>query len=340
MSKKNGDTLVMPHGGVPDKNAKDKTAQKILEVEQSSSDEEASVQMQILMELKRVNSRLDAVEGQVADVRSSRQQKHLQMKFEQSKLSTSGSGQYSLKHSNNVLSSSSDSDSDENGGNFASLSSARRQRNQGSRLRELEASQDESGIDRTAKVKSKRGGPVEVMVKHKVAWPHEPILGGVNRSHMTYDQLSLSQWIQGFCKNILDESDSGKQNKMIAYMADLMEDTTDFGLQGAKAAHAVLCCELERGTVTWSDSDRIDRIRRAHAQKHTAQKRKSWNKSYDDNQKPWFCKLFQTGSCHHSKDHELGGKLHRHICASCLQRGHVLDHAERDCTVKKHSKNY
>ena len=157
MSKKNGDTLVMPHGGVPDKNAKDKTAKKILEVEQSSSDEEASVQMQILMELKRVNSRLDAVEGQVVDVRSSRQQKHLQMKFEQSKLSTSGSGQYSLKHSNNVLSSS--SDSDENGDNFPSLSSARRQRNQGSRLRELEASQDESGIDRTAKVKSKRGAP-------------------------------------------------------------------------------------------------------------------------------------------------------------------------------------
>ena len=80
------------------------------------------------------------------------------MKFEQFKLSTSGSGQYSLKHSNNVLSSSSDGDSDENWGYFPSSSSARTQRNQGSRLKEFEASQDESGIDRTAKVKSKRGG--------------------------------------------------------------------------------------------------------------------------------------------------------------------------------------
>ena len=34
------------------------------------------------------------------------------------------------------------------------------------------------------------------MVKHKVAWPHEPILGGVNRLRMTYNQLSLSQWVQ------------------------------------------------------------------------------------------------------------------------------------------------
>ena len=154
MSKKNSDTLVMPHGGVPGKNAKVKTAQKMLEVEQSSSDEEASVQMKILMELKRVNSRLDAVEGQVADVRSSRQQKHLQMKFEQSKLSTSGSGQYSLKHSNNVLSSSG-SASDENGDNFPSLSSAQTQRKLGSRLRELIALQDEQN----SKNKIQKGGP-------------------------------------------------------------------------------------------------------------------------------------------------------------------------------------
>ena len=149
------------------------------------------------------------------------------MKFEQFKLSTSGSGQYSLKHSNNVLSSSSDGDSDENWGYFPSSSSARTQRNQGSRLREFEASQDESGIDRTAKVKSKRGGPVEVMVKYKVAWPHEPILGGVNRSRMTYDQLSLSQRVQGFCKNILDESDSGKQKvpkpHMLCYVVNSRE---------------------------------------------------------------------------------------------------------------------
>ena len=55
---------------------------------------------------------------------------------------------------------------------------------------------------------------------------------------------------------------------MIMYMSDLMEDTTDFSWQGAKAAHAVLCCELERGTVTWDQTDCRDRIRRAHAQKH------------------------------------------------------------------------
>ena len=42
------------------------------------------------------------------------------------------------------------------------------------------------------------GGSVEVIVKHKVAWPHEAILGGANRTRLTYDQLTLSQWVQGF----------------------------------------------------------------------------------------------------------------------------------------------
>ena len=55
---------------------------------------------------------------------------------------------------------------------------------------------------------------------------------------------------------------------MLTYLSDLMEDTTDFSWQGAKASHAVLLCEMERGAVTWSDTGRIDQIRRAHAQKH------------------------------------------------------------------------
>ena len=152
------------------------------------------------------------------------------------------------------------------------------------------------------------GGPMDVIVKNKVAWPHEAILGGINRTRLTYNQLSLTQWVQGFCHNVLDERNNEKREHMISYMADLMEDATDFSWQNAKAAHAVLCCELERGTVTWGDVSRIDRIRRVHAQKHVPST-KSWGRS-EGGHKPWFCKFFQKGSCVHSKDHEVGGRLH------------------------------
>ena len=56
------------------------------------------------------------------------------------------------------------------------------------------------------KFKSQRGGGVDVPVKRKVQWPHEAILGGVARQRVTYDQLSLTQWVQGFCKNILEKN--------------------------------------------------------------------------------------------------------------------------------------
>ena len=79
-------------------------------------------------------------------------------------------------------------------------------------------------------------------------------------------------------------------------MADLMEDCTDFTWSGAKAAHAGLCCEFERGTITWNDTAKIDRIRRAHAPKHVNYSAKSWQKSSDTGRKPWFCKLFQRSS--------------------------------------------
>ena len=52
---------------------------------------------------------------------------------------------------------------------------------------------------------------------------------------------------------------------MVSYLGDLMEDATDFSWQGAKAAHAVLLCEMERGSFQWKDLDHIDHIRRAHA---------------------------------------------------------------------------
>ena len=181
----------------------------------------------------------------------------------------------------------------------------------------------------------KGGGNVEVSVKRKVSWPHESILGGVSRQRITYDQLSLTQWVQGFCKNILEQKSSERKNIMVSYLSDLMEDATDFSWQGAKAAHAVLLCEMERGSLQWEDLDRIDRVRRAHAQKHISNK-STWGKVSDHSgRKPWYCKNYQTGSCAYSRDHDFNGKLQKHICSFCLIGGRQLAHPEKECTYKK-----
>ena len=93
-------------------------------------------------------------------------------------------------------------------------------------------------------------------VKRKISWPHQPILGGVSRQRITYDQLSFNQWVQGFCKNILEQKSCERKDIMVSYLSDLMEDATEFSWQGAKAAHAVLLCEIERHSLQWEDLDR------------------------------------------------------------------------------------
>ena len=71
---------------------------------------------------------------------------------------------------------------------------------------------------------NQRGG-VEVLVNKRVAWPHEHIFffffffggggGGASRQRLTYGQLSLSQFVQGFVKNIMDEKDRKCWDKML-----------------------------------------------------------------------------------------------------------------------------
>ena len=206
-------------------------------------------------------------------------------------------------------------------------------------IRGLNCSSHLSGTETWGKYESKRGWNMDVSVTNKVCWPHEAILGGLNRRRVVYDQLSLTQWVQGVCKNILEEKSNERKNIMVSYLSDLMEDATDFTWQGAKAAHAVLMCEVERGSLQWVDTDRIDRICRAHAQKH-ASARGNWAKPSDPGNKPWFCKNFQSGTCTHTRDHKFNGKTQQHICACCLMGGKQLGHAEKDCILKKqNSKN-
>ena len=53
-----------------------------------------------------------------------------------------------------------------------------------------------------------------------------------------------------FLSNVLEEKSEARKDIETSYLGDLMEDA-DFSWQGAKAAHAVLLCEMERGFLKW-----------------------------------------------------------------------------------------
>ena len=155
------------------------------------------IQMEILEKLKKMSNRQDLVEDQVAATAQQTVQASTSG-VDTGKLSTDAVLSSSSKKSSKSKKFrptyvTSDSPSDESDTpSMERLKSSTIQRKVDRRIRDLNHSSHLPGNDNSVKLKSKRGGTVEVSVKNKVSWPHKAILGGVSKQRVTYDQLSLT----------------------------------------------------------------------------------------------------------------------------------------------------
>ena len=112
------------------------------------------------------------------------------------------------------------------------------------------------------KIKSQRGGNVDVLIKNRVRWPHEYILSVLNKERVSYNQLDVTQWVAGFGRTMREESDPNLRQHMLDYLIALMDDANNFSWTSAKASHAVLWYRMEQGEVKdFPDIFAIDRIR-------------------------------------------------------------------------------
>ena len=67
------------------------------------------------------------------------------------------------------------------------------------------------------KVKSQRGGSVDIFVKNRVKWPHEFVLAGPSQERVSYNNLTALQWAAGFCHTMKEEKDLGVREHMLDY---------------------------------------------------------------------------------------------------------------------------
>ena len=186
------------------------------------------------------------------------------------------------------------------------------------------------------KFKSQRGGSETVWVKAEVQWPQNHILTGSTKSRPSYDSLSIAQWVSGFAAIVKDEKNDQIKDQMLEYLSDIMDDCSDFGWQSAKAAHAVLLCKMEDQKISWGQTEKIDRIRRVHAQKPSTQMAQS---KIFASRKTMPCRFYQKSSCSHKTDHETGGVSYLHLCANCYAAGKSLTHPSKDCRRNPNPKN-
>ena len=194
------------------------------------------------------------------------------------------------------------------------------------------------------KLKSLRGGPVEVLVSNRVKWPQEFVLSGFKKERIQYDQLSVVQWVAGFCRILREEQDPQVKEHILDYLIALMEDANDFSWDAARASHAVLLCRMEQGEVkNYTETEKLDRIRRANAQRHVANTSEEMsNFPMKTKNKVLTCSYYNQGTCIHQKSHDTKGVTYRHICAYCFQQfGKTYSHSEQNCRskTKKMTKN-
>ena len=108
-----------------------------------------------------------------------------------------------------------------------------------------------------------------------------------------------------------EEKNSKMREHMLDYLVSLLDDAQDFSWGAAKASHAVLLCRMEQGKISdYSCTDKIDRIRRANAQRHSSPKKSVSDKKIT--QKPakvMPCNVFKQNSCSFGKTHETKGVL-------------------------------
>ena len=50
------------------------------------------------------------------------------------------------------------------------------------------------------RVQSQRGGPGKTMMKKSVDWPQHFILTRAHKTRLTYDDLTITQWVSGFVR--------------------------------------------------------------------------------------------------------------------------------------------
>ena len=190
------------------------------------------------------------------------------------------------------------------------------------------------------RIKSQRGGPGDITVKKLVDWPQNFILTGAHKTRPTYDDLTITQWVSGFVRCIQEEKSASNRDLMLDYLGNLMEDVSDFSWDSAKAAHAILLTNMEADRVTWPETEKIDRLRRAHVQRHVSHSNSANNRTFGKKSKNagtkngMNCRFFQEGNCKFPSHHRTAGVFYRHVCENCDGI-----HTTKNCNQKQGTKN-
>ena len=134
---------------------------------------------------------------------------------------------------------------------------------------------------------------------------------------------------------------------MLRHFVSSMQDSIELSFATAKHAHGLILQEMEKGSLTWLQAEKIDKIRGRNTQRLVPSGPNANAKmSNEGTEKTMLCKLYNKGSCKYQNqtEHTDKGMTYQHFCSNCFSStGKKYEHPRHQCLQlendKKHSQS-
>ena len=170
------------------------------------------------------------------------------------------------------------------------------------RLADLEEEQDMAAANGLGshRARGKRSGAARTVrdtIINDIDWPHFHIYAPPGAEPMTFEKLSVQEFVYGFM-HMIDQPDSRLDRQVMwDILKAMMEDATKFPWHNVRDFYWVLGSNVENDRMRWGDAEKIYRLRIKHAQKHDAPVKKPAAASNTPSEKLRYCGPYQRGNC-------------------------------------------
>ena len=175
-------------------------------------------------------------------------------------------------------------------------------------------------------LKSGKTAKIASRVVRRQFWPHSELSMGYVTKDVSYDELSIEEFVAGYgAILLLPQVSSHERHHRTEHLGALMYLASIYEWPAVRSFHAAVLMEIERGRLSWGDSF-LHLENRTLAGSHKKAKEQKRPATQTSNA-VLFCREYQKGSCTHSKDHyaTLRGekKWLCHICTTCWVKDKV-----------------
>ena len=152
-----------------------------------------------------------------------------------------------------------------------------------------------------------------------------------------YDDLSIAEFVAGYMSIVMKCKSTEKKARII-HLEELMYLATHKPWKAVLNYHGACLLEIERGNLEWGDNFQLHGIQstffnvvgptqnsQQRGQSNYASEKSASASFAGGNDRVWFCKAYQSGTCSFPRDHNgfIFGRNEflRHICAKCWLAG-------------------